>query len=64
MSSKILKIIPVGHQFRVLGGCCQLVNLTPEFDEYYLKNRSFLFNPQITQITRIVKVVKREGITH
>ena len=57
------------------GECWQLVNLKPGFDEYCLKNRSFFFDPQITpvrssgptgqaQITRIVKVVKREGVGH
>ncbi len=30
-----------------------------EFDEYYLKN-----NPQISQITRIVKFAKTEGVIH
>jgi O-antigen biosynthesis protein WbqP len=30
------------------------------FDEYYLKNRSFLFNPQITQIT--LKLIKNSDV--
>ena len=30
------------------------------FDEYYLKNRSFLFNPQITQIT--LKFIKNSDV--
>lgn len=34
-----------------------------EFDEYYLKNRSFLFDLKILWMT-FVKVVKREGVTH
>ena len=34
-----------------------------EFDEYYLKNRSFLFDLKILWMT-FAKVVKREGVTH
>ena len=34
-----------------------------EFDEYYLKNRSFIFDMKILWMT-IVKVVKREGVIH
>ena len=34
-----------------------------EFDAYYLKNRSFLFDLKILWIT-FVKVVLREGVTH
>ena len=34
-----------------------------EFDEYYLKNRSFLFDLKILLMT-LVKVVKREGVIH
>lgn len=34
-----------------------------EFDEYYLKNRSFLFDMKILWMT-LVKVVRREGVTH
>ena len=34
-----------------------------EFDEYYLKNRSFAFDFKILWMT-FVKVVRREGITH
>ena len=34
-----------------------------EFDEYYLRNRSFLLDMQIIFLT-LVKVVKREGIQH
>jgi len=34
-----------------------------EFDEYYLKNRSFLFDLKILWMT-FVKVVRREGVTH
>jgi len=33
-----------------------------EFDEYYLKNRSFLFDLKILWMT-FVKVVRREGVT-
>ena len=34
-----------------------------EFDEYYLKNRSFLFDMKILWMT-FVKVVRREGVVH
>ncbi|MFZ2950303.1 MAG: sugar transferase [Desulfuromonadaceae bacterium] len=34
-----------------------------EFDEYYLKNRSFLLDMRIIFRT-FVKVVKSEGVTH
>ena len=34
-----------------------------EFDEYYLKNRSFMLDIQIIYRT-FAKVVKREGVTH
>jgi len=34
-----------------------------KFDEYYLKNRSFLFDLKILWMT-FVKVVRREGVTH
>ncbi|MDO9529320.1 MAG: sugar transferase [Syntrophales bacterium] len=34
-----------------------------EFDEYYLKNRSFLFDMKILWMT-VVKVVRREGVIH
>jgi len=34
-----------------------------EFDEYYLKNRSFWFDMKILWLT-FIKVVKREGVTH
>jgi len=34
-----------------------------EFDEYYLKNRSFLLDMNIILLT-IVKVLRREGVTH
>lgn len=34
-----------------------------EYDDYYLKNRSFLFDLKILYMT-FVKVVKKEGITH
>lgn len=33
------------------------------FDEYYLKNRSFLFDMKILWLT-FVKVIKREGVRH
>ena len=34
-----------------------------EFDEYYLRNRSFTLDLKILWMT-FVKVVKREGVTH
>ena len=34
-----------------------------EFDAYYLKNRSFVFDLKILWMT-FIKVVKREGVTH
>ena len=34
-----------------------------EYDEYYLKNRSFLFDIKILWMT-FIKVVKREGVSH
>lgn len=34
-----------------------------EYDEYYLKNRSFLFDLKILWLT-FLKVVKREGVKH
>ena len=34
-----------------------------EFDSYYLKNRSFFFDLKILWMT-LIKVVKREGVTH
>jgi O-antigen biosynthesis protein WbqP len=33
------------------------------FDEYYLKNRSFLFDLKILCLT-VLKVIKREGVSH
>ncbi len=34
-----------------------------EFDEYYLNSRSFLFDLQIVVMT-VIKVVRRDGVTH
>jgi len=34
-----------------------------EFDEYYLKNRSFLFDLKIIAMTAF-KVIKQEGVQH
>jgi O-antigen biosynthesis protein WbqP len=34
-----------------------------EFDEYYLKNRSFLMDMKILLLT-FFKVAKREGVAH
>jgi len=33
------------------------------FDEYYLKNQSFLFDMKILWLT-FLKVIKREGVSH
>ena len=37
--------------------------LSVPIDEYYLKNRSFLFDLKILLMT-FAKVVRREGVTH
>jgi len=34
-----------------------------EFDEYYLRNKSFLFDLRILWMT-MVKVLKQEGVQH
>jgi O-antigen biosynthesis protein WbqP len=34
-----------------------------EYDDYYLKNRSFLFDMKILFMT-FLKVIKREGVNH
>ncbi|MBN2568701.1 MAG: sugar transferase [Deltaproteobacteria bacterium] len=39
------------------------ISVKIEFDEYYLKNRSFLFDLKILLMT-FIKVVKREGVSH
>lgn len=39
------------------------INVKVDFDEYYLKNRSFWFDIKIITLT-FVKVVKREGVVH
>lgn len=39
------------------------ISVKVEFDEYYLKNHSFLFDLRIILLT-FVKVVKCEGVTH
>ncbi len=39
------------------------ISVKVDFDEYYLKNRSFYFDLKILWMT-FVKVLKREGVTH
>ncbi|MBA4391262.1 MAG: lipid carrier--UDP-N-acetylgalactosaminyltransferase [Syntrophus sp. (in: bacteria)] len=40
-----------------------LIPVKVKFDEYYLRNRSFLFDLRILWLT-FVKVIKREGVAH
>ena len=39
------------------------ISVKVEFDEYYLKNQSFLFDMKILWMT-FLKVIKREGVRH
>jgi O-antigen biosynthesis protein WbqP len=60
----IHKLIPGITGWAQVNGRDELpIPVKVEFDEYYLKNRSFLFDMKILWMT-IVKVVKREGVTH
>lgn len=60
----IHKIIPGITGWAQVNGRDELpIPIKVEFDEYYLKNRSFLFDFKILLKT-IVKVVKREGVVH
>jgi O-antigen biosynthesis protein WbqP len=60
----IHKLIPGITGWAQVNGRDELpIPVKAEFDEYYLKNRSFLFDLKILWMT-VVKVVRREGITH
>ncbi len=60
----IHKLIPGITGWAQVNGRDELpIPVKVEFDEYYLKNRSFLFDLMILWMT-FVKVVRREGITH
>jgi len=60
----IHKLIPGITGWAQVNGRDELpIPVKVEFDEYYLKNRSFFFDLKILWMT-FVKVVKREGVTH
>jgi len=60
----IHKLIPGITGWAQVNGRDELpIPVKVEFDEYYLKNRSFAFDLKILWMT-FVKVVKREGVTH
>ena len=60
----IHKLIPGITGWAQVNGRDELpIPVKVEFDEYYLKNRSFLFDLKILWMT-LVKVVRREGVTH
>ena len=60
----IHKLIPGITGWAQVNGRDELpIPVKVEFDEYYLKNRSFLFDLKILWMT-VVKVVRREGVTH
>ena len=60
----IHKIIPGITGWAQINGRDELpVPIKVEFDEYYLKNRSFLFDIRIL-LTTFVKVVKMENVSH
>ena len=60
----IHKLIPGITGWAQVNGRDELpIPVKVEFDEYYLKNRSFIFDMKILWMT-VVKVVKREGVTH
>ena len=60
----IHKLIPGITGWAQVNGRDELsIPVKVEFDEYYLKNRSFAFDFKILWMT-FVKVVKREGVTH
>ena len=60
----IHKLIPGITGWAQVNGRDELpIPVKVEFDEYYLKNKSFVFDFKILWMT-IVKVVKREGVTH
>jgi O-antigen biosynthesis protein WbqP len=60
----IHKLIPGITGWAQVNGRDELpIPIKVEFDEYYLKNRSFLFDLKILWMT-FIKVVKREGVSH
>ena len=60
----IHKLIPGITGWAQVNGRDELpIPVKVEFDEYYLKNRSFLFDLKILWMT-VVKVVRREGVVH
>jgi len=60
----IHKLIPGITGWAQVNGRDELpIPVKVEFDEYYLKNRSFIFDLKILWMT-FIKVVRREGVTH
>jgi len=60
----IHKLIPGITGWAQVNGRDELpIPVKVEFDEYYLKNKSFVFDMKILWMT-FVKVVRREGISH
>ena len=60
----IHKLIPGITGWAQINGRDELpIPVKVEFDEYYLKNRSFLLDLKILWMT-LVKVVRREGVVH
>lgn len=60
----IHKIIPGITGWAQINGRDELqIPVKVDFDEYYLENRSFFFDLKILWLT-LVKVVRREGVTH
>ena len=58
------KVIPGITGWAQVNGRDELpIPIKVEFDEYYLKNRSFSFDLKILWMT-FIKVVKREGVIH
>ena len=63
-SKGIHKLIPGITGWAQVNGRDELpIPIKVQFDEYYLKNRSFFFDLKILWMT-FVKVVKREGVSH
>jgi O-antigen biosynthesis protein WbqP len=60
----IHKLIPGITGWAQVNGRDELpIPVKVEYDEYYLRNRSFLFDIKILWMT-FIKVVKREGVSH
>ncbi len=60
----IHKIIPGITGWAQVNGRDELpIPIKVEFDEYYLKNKSFWFDLKILVLT-VVKVLRREGVSH